>query len=159
MFILKLILTISLIALFVQDLKYKMVNLFLLILTISLLFAFGYNKSLSFTIFIQNIITNVIVLFVMFLLIKLYYYLKYKKSKIIDISIGVGDVIFLIGTGFIFNLFELLIFIIFSSIFSILFILTIKLFNNKYNETKIPYLGISSLIIIFFIHFHKYLVI
>lgn len=103
----------------------------------------------------QNGIYNVIFLLFLFTILYIYFYLRTKDKKFFNHKMGWGDIIILFVFCFSYNLYNFVLFIMFSSILSLIFWL-INYSINKKKEIKIPFasfLTIFHLIVTAYCHY------
>lgn len=128
-----------------QDFKNFSIHLILLISFI-LLSIFITSRSIEISDFIFRILLNFSVIGIEFL--SILFYIKLRNGAItLNESIGIGDLLFMIGTSFIFDVIDFVYFQLFAFSLSILYHFTVQLFSSQ-NGNKIPLAGIMAVLLL-----------
>ena len=104
---------------------------------------FIFNKSYLF-----DVLFNVSFIIFQLVIVSIYFFFKEKKIfNPIDSKLGLGDIIFLFSTTFIFSRINFILFIISGLLFSIILFLLCKFIQKRISQT-IPLVGFMSIYLI-----------
>ncbi len=131
---------------FYQDLRYRAIEAWILLLLVLSILTYAFLKY-GFTEAGANMLLNTGVLIILILPVVLYYYAKYRKIDLFN-YLGMGDLIFLLAITPLFSLFNFVAFYISGLILALILHQVFKL-NKKYNGSTIPLAGFNSIFLAF----------
>jgi Flp pilus assembly protein protease CpaA len=128
-----------------QDFRSRQIAWWLLVILVVVFFFTALFGGRSISEIGKAFSLNIIFLCVQFLFVWIWFSIRNKKpAKIIDVQIGLGDVLFMICIALFFSTVNFMLFYTLGMILTLFVVLIIKLFNTN-NKREIPLAGALSI--------------